>query len=54
MLIIPPGTGKADDISWHKDVKIFSVWDNEGEGGGFVGYLYLDLHPRLGKYSPRL
>ncbi|EPE25800.1 Metalloproteases (zincins), catalytic [Glarea lozoyensis ATCC 20868] len=44
-------TTKADDISWHEDVKIFSVWDDEGEGGGFVGYLYLDLHPRPGKYG---
>ncbi|KAE8441568.1 hypothetical protein EG329_004687 [Mollisiaceae sp. DMI_Dod_QoI] len=44
-------TGKAEDISWHEDVKIFSVWDDEGEGGGFVGYLYLDLHPRPGKYG---
>lgn len=44
-------TGQADDISWHEDVKIFSVWDDEGEGGGFVGYLYLDLHPRIGKYG---
>ncbi|CAL3969889.1 unnamed protein product [Diplocarpon coronariae] len=44
-------TGKAEDIYWHEDVKIFSVWDDEGEGSGFVGYLYLDLHPRPGKYG---
>ncbi|PBP18423.1 peptidase family M3, partial [Diplocarpon rosae] len=44
-------TGKAEDIYWHEDVIIFSVWDDEGEGGGFVGYLYLDLHPRPGKYG---
>ena len=44
-------TGKAEDISWHEDVTIFSVWDDAGEGGGFVGYLYLDLHPRPGKYG---
>lgn len=44
-------TGKAEDIVWHEDVKMFSVWDDEGEGGGFVGYLYLDLHPRQGKYG---
>lgn len=44
-------TGKGEDIYWHEDVKIFSVWDDEGEGGGFVGYLYLDLHPRPGKYG---
>ena len=44
-------SGEGKDISWHEDVKIFSVWDDEGEGGEFVGYLYLDLHPRPGKYS---
>jgi len=44
-------TGKGEDISWHEDVIIFSVWDDESEGNGFVGYLYLDLHPRPGKYG---
>ena len=44
-------TGKADDIVWHEDVQVFSVWDDESAGGGFVGYLYLDLHPRDGKYG---
>jgi metallopeptidase MepB len=44
-------TGKGDDIVWHKDVQLFSVWDDEGEGNEFLGYLYLDLHPREGKYG---
>ena len=44
-------TGKGDDIVWHQEVQVFSVWDDEGEGGGFVGYLYLDLFPRVGKYG---
>jgi metallopeptidase MepB len=44
-------TGKGEDIVWHEDVQVFSVWDDEGEGSGFVGYLYLDLHPRDGKYG---
>lgn len=44
-------TGNGDDIIWHPDVQLFSVWDDEGEGSGFVGYLYLDLHPREGKYG---
>ncbi|KAI8931158.1 hypothetical protein NX059_011511 [Plenodomus lindquistii] len=43
--------GKGSDIVWHPDVQIFSVWDDEGEGSGFVGYLYLDLFPRDGKYG---
>lgn len=44
-------SGKGDDIIWHPDVQIFSVWDSEDQGSGFVGYLYLDLHPREGKYG---
>ncbi|KAK1834266.1 peptidase family M3-domain-containing protein [Podospora conica] len=44
-------TGKGEDIAWHEEVSIFSVWDDEAEGGDFVGYLYLDLHPRPGKYG---
>ncbi|KAL4915718.1 peptidase family M3-domain-containing protein [Aspergillus aurantiobrunneus] len=44
-------TGKGSDIVWHEDVHVFSVWDDEGEGGSFVGYLYLDLFPRPGKYG---
>lgn len=44
-------TGKGNDIVWHEEVQVFSVWDDEGEGSGFVGYLYLDLFPRVGKYG---
>lgn len=44
-------TGKGNDIVWHEDVQVFSVWDDAIEGGEFVGYLYLDLHPRDGKYG---
>ena len=42
---------RGSDIVWHPDVQVFSVWDDDGEGNGFVGYLYLDLHPRDGKYG---
>jgi metallopeptidase MepB len=44
-------SGKGTDIVWHEEVQVFSVWDDEGEGGSFVGYLYLDLFPRTGKYG---
>ncbi|PSR76625.1 peptidase family M3 [Coniella lustricola] len=44
-------TGKAEDIVWHEDVIMFSVWDDQSAGGEFVGYLYLDMHPRQGKYG---
>lgn len=44
-------TGKAEDVIWHEDVFMYSVWENDERGGGFVGYLYLDLHPRDNKYG---
>jgi len=44
-------TGKAEDVVWHEDVILFSVWNDEAGGDGFVGYLYLDMHPRDGKYG---
>lgn len=44
-------TGKKEDIVWHEDVQLFAVWNDASEGEGFVGYLYLDLHPREGKYG---
>lgn len=40
----------SSDI-WHTDVQMFAVHDNETNGGGFLGYLYLDLFIRDGKYS---
>jgi metallopeptidase MepB len=44
-------SGKGNDIVWHEDVQVFSVWDDDEQGSGFVGYLYLDLFPREGKYG---
>lgn len=44
-------TGNAKDIVWHEDVVVYSVWNDETQGGDFAGYLYLDLHPRDNKYS---
>ena len=44
-------TGKSEDITWHEDVQVFSVWNDKSEGGDFVGYLYTDLHPRDSKYG---
>jgi metallopeptidase MepB len=44
-------TGRAADIVWHEDVLLFSVWNDEDSPYPFVGYLYLDLHPRPGKYG---
>lgn len=44
-------TGKGEDIVWHPEVRLYSVWNDEAGGSDFVGYLYIDLHPRDGKYS---
>ncbi|PVH95331.1 zincin [Periconia macrospinosa] len=42
-------SGNAKEMTWHEDVIAFAVW--EGDNSGFVGYLYMDLYPRDGKYS---
>jgi len=44
-------SGKAEDVTWHKDVAMFTVFDDESNNDEFVGYLYLDMHPRPGKYT---
>lgn len=44
-------TGKAEDIVWHEDVHLYTVWNDEEGGNEFVGYLYIDLHPRDNKYG---
>ncbi|KAH0363029.1 zincin, partial [Aureobasidium melanogenum] len=44
-------TGKGENLVWQEDVQMYAVWDDEQEGGSFVGYLYLDLYPREGKYG---
>ncbi|KDN68600.1 putative peptidase family M3 [Colletotrichum sublineola] len=42
--------GGHQEHVWHDEVLLFSVWDDvEQGGGGFIGYLYLDLFPREGK-----
>ena len=39
-----------EGVTWHKDTKLYQVWNDEPENS-FVGYLYMDLHPREGKYG---
>lgn len=39
---------------WHEDTKQFRVYNeklSDGSEQTFVGWLYLDLHPREGKYG---
>eukprot|EP01117_Protostelium_nocturnum_P003259 TRINITY_DN1420_c0_g2_i1.p2 TRINITY_DN1420_c0_g2~~TRINITY_DN1420_c0_g2_i1.p2 ORF type:complete len:759 (-),score=281.48 TRINITY_DN1420_c0_g2_i1:2611-4866(-) len=40
---------KEEAHVWHEDVEQFKVSDTSS--GGLVGYFYLDLHPRDGKYG---
>ncbi|KIJ13498.1 hypothetical protein PAXINDRAFT_163685 [Paxillus involutus ATCC 200175] len=43
--------GDARDV-WHPEVQQFAVWEKDAKDeSGFVGYCYLDLFPRDGKYS---
>ncbi|KAI5206465.1 metallopeptidase MepB [Aureobasidium subglaciale] len=44
-------TGQGSDLVWQEDVQLFAVWNDDEEGGSFLGYLYLDLFPRAGKYG---
>ncbi|KAI5272527.1 metallopeptidase MepB [Aureobasidium subglaciale] len=44
-------TDQGSDLVWQEDVRLFAVWDDEEEGSSFLGYLYLDLFPRAGKYG---
>lgn len=37
--------------TWHPDVMAISVWDEAGDGGRFLGYLFIDPYPREGKYG---
>lgn len=42
---------KPVEFSGRSDVHLFSVWNDEEQGGQFVGYLYLDLYSRSGKFG---
>ncbi|KAH6887750.1 hypothetical protein B0T10DRAFT_406448 [Thelonectria olida] len=43
---------RVDDAStWHDDVAVYAAWDAEDQGGSFLGYLYLDVYAREGKYA---
>lgn len=37
--------------AWHEDVVLYTVWDSEEQGGEFLGYLYMDIFARAGKYA---
>lgn len=41
---------KHEAMTWQEDVLLYMVWD-EADAGAFLGYIYFDLHPRLGKFT---
>ncbi|WXC64408.1 hypothetical protein SNK03_010211 [Fusarium graminearum] len=41
----------TDAPVWQKDVTVYEAWNSEDQGGEFLGYLYLDLYAREGKYA---
>ncbi|KAL8750571.1 MAG: hypothetical protein Q9184_006380 [Pyrenodesmia sp. 2 TL-2023] len=61
LVFIEYGTPNANGITpslfdsghtWHGSVRMCTVWNrSNGRSGGFVGYLFLDLHSRPGKFS---
>ncbi|KAH8657708.1 peptidase M3A/M3B [Xylariales sp. PMI_506] len=42
---------KIETSVWDEIVLTFTAWDSESEGGNFLGYLYVDLFDRDGKYT---
>jgi thimet oligopeptidase len=41
----------TDAERWHEDVTAYDVWSVDGGERDLLGRIYLDLHPRAGKYS---
>ncbi|KAG9235421.1 metallopeptidase MepB [Amylocarpus encephaloides] len=42
--------GQAPEaLTWHEDVKVYAVYNEEVMGGNFLGYFYIDLLRREGK-----
>ncbi|MER7608084.1 M3 family metallopeptidase [Nocardioides sp. NPDC127503] len=39
----------SDVVTWHEDVSVFDVYQQDGDEP--LGRIYLDLHPREGKYK---
>ncbi|KAL3428032.1 peptidase family M3 [Phlyctema vagabunda] len=41
---------RTETRAWHESVTVYAAWDGPEEGGGFLGYLYVDLFIRDGKF----
>ncbi|KGO40507.1 Neurolysin/Thimet oligopeptidase, N-terminal [Penicillium expansum] len=44
-------TADRENLIWHEDVQMYTAWKVDGVTDEFLGYAYLDLFPRDGKYS---
>jgi metallopeptidase MepB len=42
---------RSDISAWHHSVSAYAVWDAPGDGGSFLGYLYVDVFGRPGKFT---
>jgi len=40
---------ESKEFAWDESVKVYSAWDEDDLGGGFLGYLYIDLFGREDK-----
>ncbi|KAF5578389.1 hypothetical protein FPANT_9997 [Fusarium pseudoanthophilum] len=48
----PISPNQLEGLTWHEDVRAYSVWDaREALKGEFIGYLYMDLLSRDNKYK---
>lgn len=49
---VPAPSELVSGSMWHKDVEAWCVWDErEASSGSFIGYLFMDLQWRPGKYK---
>ncbi|KAJ5506684.1 Neurolysin/Thimet oligopeptidase N-terminal [Penicillium expansum] len=44
-------TADRENLIWHEDVQMYTAWKVDGVTDEFLGYAYLDLFPRDGKFS---
>lgn len=48
---VESATAMECNLIWHKDVLMFSAWIVDEPEPKFLGYAYLDFHPREGKFT---
>jgi len=43
--------GRGQPLTWHEHVQVYPVWNMDEADPKFLGYAYLDIYPREGKYT---